>query len=605
MKKFSHETAKLTPRVRNRAASPAALPAPSAPASPAGGRTLLQRLASYNRYREQFNPLRGLTMHRVLQLLEDYQLGMMADLQWLYHFVEQTDEDLIALIELSLSRIAEMEWDVPTNEDADEAMADEQSTYIRQQLDKIDNLEEAIEHLAMGKFRGYAHCEKWENDAGDITHLEIVDQWNAVRDGLKGGWRYNPDAIQTAYAALPAANEMPPERFLYREVRRPVNRVAVKKFVRSALQERDWDSFNSITGLPSGVVIGPPNVPVGKEAEYESSARTIADGGTGYMPNGSTYVPNKVDASEGQRFKDRLDHLSEKLVLAGTGGKLTMLTDATGLGSGASDAHTEAFDSIASAEAGRISRIITDQLVTPWLNARFPGQPHVAYFRLAANEETDTSAIITDVKTLGEAGFDLDEGEVSERTHWNVRRKQAAPAPTLPGSPLSTLNSQLQTLPAIRNRAAEAVAQDKAFLAASIADLSAADRKDQEPLLDRLAQIDAIEDDTAWLEAMRQLDADWPALLDQVLAAGGKAAVFHQIYATALTMGAIDGARQRGDGASPEAMPRGEAERSPGSGARPSNGAQAKKPDPVKNRRKGPKVTAPRPKHGGTPDFRS
>lgn len=563
MKKFTHkpQQGKPTPRVRNRTAAPAALPAPSAPVSPAGGRTLLQRLSSYNRYREQFNPLRGLTMHRALQLLDDYQLGMMADLQWLYHFVEQTDEDLIALIDLTLSRLAEMDWDVPTNEDAEEVMADAQSTYIRGQLDKIDNLEEAIEHLAMGKFRGYAHCEKW-GDGEDITHLEIVDQWNAVRDGLKGGWRYNPDALSTTYAALPAANEMLPERFLYREVRRPINRVALKKFVRSGLQERDWDSFNSITGLPSGVVIGPPNVPAGREAEYEGSARTIAEGGSGYLPNGSTYVPNKVDASEGDRFKSRLDHLSARLVLAGTGGKLTMLTDATGLGSGASDAHTKTFDSIASAEAGRISRIITDQLVTPWLNAKFPGQPHVAYFRLAANEETDTSAIITDVKTLGEAGFDLDEGEVSERTHWNVTRK----APVVPpASGLLPSVAPASGLPVIRNRAAEVVAQDKAFLAASIAQLSAADRKDQAPLLDRLAQIDAITDDTAWLDAMRQLDADWPALLDQVLAAGGKAAVFQQIYATALTSGAVEG-------------------------------AQAKKPDPVKNRRKGPKVTAPRPK---------
>lgn len=525
-----------TGRIANRA--------PSAPGR-AGSVSLTRRLAAWSKYREQYNPLRGLTLARAISLLEDYNSGAMADLQWAYFHIEQTDADLLALIELCLSRLAEMDWDVLASEDADPAVAEAQTAYLREQFDRIDNLEEAIEHLALARFRGFAHCEKITDAAGNLIHLEIVDQWNAVRDGMKGGWRYNPEARSTTYSGLPEENDMPAERFLTREVRRHVNRIALVKFVRANLSEKDWDAFVEIYGIPSGVVIGPPNVPQGREAEYEAAAGDIAEGGSGYLPNGSTYHQNKAEAGT-TPFKDRLDHLSEKLVLAGTGGKLTMLTDSTGLGSGASDAHSKVFDSIASAEAGRISREITKQLVTPWLAARFPGQKPVAYFRIAANEETDTSAIIADVKTLHDAGFDLDPAEVAERTGWKVT-KRVEPAPVGGfGMGYQLANRGGTQLPPIRNRAAEQLADQGAeFRTAALATLTEKDRADQKPLLDRLAEIDAIEDDAAWLDALRQLDADWPALLDQVVAAGGKAQAFHQIYAAALVSGAAEAAATR------------------------------------------------------------
>ncbi len=118
----------------------------------------------------------------------------------------------------------------------------------------------------------------------NITHLEIVDQWNVVRDGLRGDWKYNPDALMTSFAALPAANLMDPARFLFREVARPVNRFALVKFVRANLCEKDWDAFVEIYGIPGGVIVGPPNVPQGKEGEYEAAAGQIAEGGARLHP---------------------------------------------------------------------------------------------------------------------------------------------------------------------------------------------------------------------------------------------------------------------------------------------------------------------------------
>jgi phage gp29-like protein len=523
---------KPTSPIRNRGEKPVTVSTGS------GGRTYEQRLAAYRRYRENDNPLRGLTLRRAIRLVEDYFKGDMADLQWTYFHIEGSDPDMIALIELSLSRLAEMDWDVVSSEEAEEKIAETQKTYVRERLDAIDNLEDAIEHFALARFCGYSHVEPIFTD-GICTHWEIVDQWNVVRDGLKGSWKWNPDAQSVGFDALPAEYVFPPERFIIREVARPVNRFALFKAIRANLSDRDWDAFAEIFNIPSGVVIGPPNVPQGKEAEYESSAKTIAEGGSGYLPNGSTYVQNKAPTGSAP-FKDRLDHLSEKLVLAGTGGMLSMLTDATGLGSGASDAHTKAFDSIASAEAMRISTLINRQFVKALLEEKFPGQKQVAYFRLAANEETDSSKIIADVKTLSDAGFELDEAEVSEKTGWKVKRK-AAPAPPAPAE------IDPATGKPITNRALADAGRDATFAAIARADLQAADLVDQAPILKRLAELDAAPDDASWLRLARQLDADWADLLADWVKAGGKAEVFQQIFGTALVSGAVEGAQARAE----------------------------------------------------------
>lgn len=527
----------------------------------AGGRTWEQRLAAYRRAREQDNPLRGLTLRRAIRLTEDYFRGDMAELQWTYFHIEGSDEDMIALIELTLARLQEMDWDVVASAKADKKLADAQIEFLRERFDAIDNLYEAIDHLAIARFRGFAHCEKWMTD-GICTHLEIVDQWNTVRDGLKGAFKYNPEGKPTTFAAVADEMFMPPERFLFREVARPINRIALRKFVRYSLSDKDWDAYAEIYNIPSGVVTGPPDVPEEKESEYEAAAKTIAEGGSGYLPHGSTYIQNKAPAG-GAPFKERLDHLSEKLILAGTGGMLTMLTDATGLGSGASEAHTKTFESIASAEAQRISEVINRQLTKLWLEEKFPGQKQVAYFRLAAEEEEDTSATIADVKTLSDAGFELDENEVTERTGWKVTKK-AAPAPTAPGE-VDPLTGK-----PITNRALADKGRDAAFAAISTAKLTQAELADQADIINRLVELDETTTDADWLRVARQLDADWETLLADWVKAGGAADVFEQIFGTALVSGAVEG-------------------------------AQARQTQPVRNRKRGPKVGAVRAKTRTTP----
>jgi len=506
----------------------------------AGGVTIAQRLRAANRWREQYNPLRGLTLSRAVSLGEAYFRGEMSDLQWTAFWIEQTDPDLLALLECRFGRLLEMDYHVKVAEDADESLAGEQREFLRERFDAIDNLYEAIEHLGMAAFRGFAHCEKWIT-GGELTHLEIVDQWNVVRDGMCGAWKYNPEARQTNFRALPDANLLPPGTFLFREVRRPINRIALFKFVRSNLSDKDWDGFNEIFGIPNGVVIGPPNVPEGKETEYEDAAESIAEGGSGYLPHGSTYTPNTAPRGT-QPFKERLDHLSEKLVLAGTGGKLKMLTEA-GSGTLAGGAHSEVFEQIAKGEARRISEAFNKQLVKGWLEERFPGREQVAYFELAANEEADVGEIVEHAAKLSQAGYQIDPEQLSEKTGYTLTIK--APPALSPSNGLPPGDPRQ----AIANRASAAAAGRAALFSENAArTVTEAQLAAVRPLLDRLAALDNVPE-TEFDAAVAKLKADLPALYaDAMKRAPEAAGAWEAVIGTALIDGFGAAARDRQEG---------------------------------------------------------
>lgn len=399
------------------------------------GSSRMALVSRYNRWRERYNPLRSLTIARAVTLLESYQRGEMADPQWTYFFIEQSDADLFAIIERREAALLELDWNIKLasgrrkdstpREGYDLVLAREQAAALRESYEAIDNLYEAFSHLQLATFRGFSHLEKYRDTSGEVFHLEIVDQWNMVRDLLRGQWKYNPGAVQATFYNLPEENLVEPGNFIIRERDRHVNRIALLKFIRANLCDKDWDAFIEIYGIPSGVVIGPPGVEHGREADYQASAQNIADGGSGYLPYGSNYIPN--DQPRGTSpFQMRLEYLSQKLVLAGTGGLLTMLTQ-SGSGTLAGGAHMEAFQSIARAEARKLSELFQRQHDRELLNAKFPGLPHLAYFELAANDETDPGAIADHAQKFHAAGYKMDASQLSERsgyTLWDEKEGQ-------------------------------------------------------------------------------------------------------------------------------------------------------------------------------------
>lgn len=410
--------------------------------------SLARSVSRANRWRERYNPLRGLTAERCRALTETYLDGNYQELMWAFGApfvgVESVDPDLCALIERRSARILEMDWDIRVASDkADDPRAQAQQAALREAYERFDNLYAAIDHLALAPFRGMAHVEvDWA-----ARELLLIDPWNTVREGISGPWAYNPTGQPAWYRSMPEDLRIDPKRhwWLIREHRRPIGSFALLKYFYMALSARDWAAFCTIYGIPGGVVIGPPTVPADKEGAFASSAEGISQGGTGYLPHGSEWKPN-TDARGSQPFRDWLDWLSQKLILTGTGGMLTMLNEATGLGSGQSDSHADTFDQIAAAEARKISEVLQRQFDRRVLERRGllgSGERPLAWFDLAAREETDTGEIVDHAVALAGAGFQVDPAQIAEKTGYEfLESPQAGEIPPEAGDPANQTGLQ-------------------------------------------------------------------------------------------------------------------------------------------------------------------
>ena len=177
-----------------------------------------QIVTAANRWRENYNPARGLTIRRAVELLELGQRGDTAFLQWTFRTIERRYPTLSALITRCEGPMLTFDWEVKIKERLPEAgkgtkgtngtngtggnpleeMAKRQQATLTAAYEGIDNLKEAIQHLHLAEFRGYAHLQKHRDADGSVYHLEPLNQWCVCRDGLEGNWFWNPDSRSTS-----------------------------------------------------------------------------------------------------------------------------------------------------------------------------------------------------------------------------------------------------------------------------------------------------------------------------------------------------------------------------------------------------------------------
>ena len=422
----------------------------------------LRTLKAMNRWRDANNPLRGLTMPRAVALMEQAQRGIMSDLQWLYAAetgIEATDPDLMVIIERTLSGVADCEWEIALiPEDSlgfDEVLAKEQAAFLRESYAQCENLDDALEHLVMARFRGFSHLQPWLSADWSIDRLEPLPQYNMVRNGTRPEWAWNPLANQTGYSSMPDEQRLTPDDYILGIAKRPVNRIALIKYVRSTTSEKDWDGYVEIYGIPGVFIIMPEKVPEGKEEEYADTAEEAAEAGSGALPHGSD-VKTLSEARGSQPFQMRLEWLQKQLVLAGTGGLLTMLTE-SGSGTLAGGAHQTAWDQIVRRVARSVAKPLHQQYDRRALAARFPGRPAQAYFNLRARQEKDVGKVVENITKLAAAGYVVSDDQATKETGYTVVYR-APQQPAVPGMPLLTPAApSAQPVPAVPDVAATAL----------------------------------------------------------------------------------------------------------------------------------------------------
>jgi len=367
-------------------------------------------------------------MPKLVSLLEAGERGAYADLQWFYHYMERSDAMIHAVIQRRRAALLACDWDIrlcppeasiQTSESrnqkktSDQVLADEQAAFLREAYDRVENFRDAVSFLFSGFFRGFAHLEKNFESAGMVTRLEPVEQWFWVRDGLFGAWEYNQNAVSGRGRGVPVDTE----NFLIFEAL-PLNRILAFQYFRKNLSQTDWDSLLEVYGIPSVFLIGPPNTPETKEAEYLKIAQEIMSDGRGYLPYGSD-VKFVNGGGNKPPYLEHIDYVDRQITLAATGGLLTMLAEA-GSGTLAGNAHSDTFLQIARGDAALLSGLFQEQFDTPLLREYFPDQPILAYFEFAPPAADEVSRVVKDAVELAKAGFWMDARELEEKTGYKL-----------------------------------------------------------------------------------------------------------------------------------------------------------------------------------------
>ena len=338
-----------------------------------------------NGWREYANPLRGITLESVVAKIEQGERGSFADLQWFYQAMERSDAVIATVIQRRRAALLSCSWDVKEEMfPSDPGLAREQAAFLRDRYDAIDNLKEAVAFLSTAAFRGFAHVEKHYGKGGEVIRLEPVEQWFWCRDGMFGDWTYN----RGARSGIDTGEKVKDVNFVVVEAPMALDRILSVLYFQRNVGMRDWSSFLDVYGIPSLMIIGPPDATEEKEALYYEVAKAIGKDGRGYLPNGSDV--KYVDGGGGGKppFRDHLDYVDRQIVLVGTGGLLTMLTE-SGSGTLAGGAHQQAFDQVAKADAVMVSEAMQRDFDKLVLDEAFPGWPVEAGFRLMTPGEAE------------------------------------------------------------------------------------------------------------------------------------------------------------------------------------------------------------------------
>ena len=515
--------------------------------APGGGKNTGELVRATNKWRDAYNPLRGLVIARVIAILEQAERGDFAELQMVLRKVEKRFPVLKALKARRLSALERLDWDVKILSNLPErytkADAEKQQKFLRARYDQISNLREAIGFLVMAEFRGYSILQKRRPDDGAVKELYWLPQYNFCRAGSYGDFFWNRDASigiggDGCLAVLGEKNrigseELPREEFVIREcaddINSPLFEIAPIAFVNWSMGRKDWSAFVEIFGLPNSVVIMPGNIPAGKESDYEASAVSVANGVSGALPAGSDVKFPGEGVRADAPFNEFCSANVADVVLAGTGGLLTMLALPTGIGGGASEQHGDAFDDIAQADALKISETLQRDFDKQELAAQFPGQPSLAYFELASPDREDVTAFVGRVGTLASVGLFVSDADVSERTGLKLTR---AEAPRI--SPLNGRDA-FHRVPEITNREEltpppETPTAEQEFFLALADDLA--------PLRSRLNEILSSEDDLQLEEKLRQFAAELDGLKKDLTADPASARALEKVFAQAFAEGA-------------------------------------------------------------------
>lgn len=389
-------------------------------------------------------PLDGLDIKTAADALREGQRGAYSRLQWIWEQLEPRNTHLATCIERRFSALKKIPWDIRPKDglsDIEASLADGQVRTLTDFANSIENLGEAIEALAQATFRHYRHIQLL--DTGNSLRLEPTDSWNWCRKGIKGEWRWNPKATY----GVTEGEDLPPgvtmDNIITRVCARPIDMSAMMLVLDIRNAKAQWMVYNGRYGTPPLYIVMPEGINPGTKDAYIQFAKSCISNAAGVLPPGSDVKTVTPGTSTPDTFSRIIDMSQAEIVLRCTGGLMTMLTaPGAGTSTDTGNAHQDAFDDLADAEAEEIAALLQDRLFAPVLAQYHPGQPVYAEFVIRRPDSADTLESVQSIAALAAAGYRTSDQQVAELTGLDVQTSLPA-SPSVGGMPpfAAALNS--------------------------------------------------------------------------------------------------------------------------------------------------------------------
>lgn len=383
-----------------------------------------------NSYVNIWNPLRVMTIQQVEMMLDAARSGRISQLQLLYSILEAHSLTLAMCISRRNSALPD--WvikrrDVRRYANFDEKLAEEEEAFLNENFIRAEDggtLLQAITCLHMAVFRGLGVIEPIYDEYG-LKEIVTLDPWNFHVDYSRHNLYnqfplyWNPSGADV----LDFKTELeliPEEQVVANFSTSPIDSFGLQIFLAENMGFESYCKLVSRKGLPATYVIAPEDLPSENLETWAQRAVECARGGSGAFPFGTNIITEKIDSTNGQSIQDFLEYMSKQIVLASTGGTLTSLAQATGLGSNLADVQQDVFKTIVRHDAYKIGDLINRGIAKKLLSWKFPGKPHLVYFDLSNESKESPEKYLADAVSAKNAGLAIDLTQLEELTGYKL-----------------------------------------------------------------------------------------------------------------------------------------------------------------------------------------
>lgn len=377
-----------------------------------------------NAWELNMNPLRSLTANQIEVLLEQSKHGNDVRLQTAFYQMERTMPIFSICIQKRISGVLTRKWKINPNDETPEAKS--QAERVQKLFDKSDrrvkdSLTDCLRHLVLAAFRGRAVVKPFVVD-GELIFKKI-ENWNVL--DYKDTLYWNPDILNHSYFVptiydkndlTTDLKELPEHEVICVRDNLPIDIPGIQIYLRQLVGEQQWARFVEKQGIPQILITAPEGTPDSALDVWNQRAMQIYEGGSGVLPPGANV--NEMTAARGQDpFSAFCQHQMEMIAILATGGSLSTIGGATGLGSNLADVQNDQFQQLISYDCKRIQNAMSDVAVRKAVYEILNENKILCRFEFVEDDDTTAEQYLEMASKLSAIGVPLNLTELKKLTN--------------------------------------------------------------------------------------------------------------------------------------------------------------------------------------------